>query len=98
MFASLKPYAVVASVAAVMALAPLAHAASGYGCFRANTDLNIRDRPYSSAAVIGNVAKGEMLDKRKRWCTLRGYWCAVTTKSGLEGYADKSFMDKIPCP
>jgi Bacterial SH3 domain len=73
-------------------------ASAGYGCFRANTDLNIRDRPYSSANVIGNVPKGQILEKRKLFCTLRGYWCAVTTKAGLEGYADKSFMDKTPCP
>jgi hypothetical protein len=86
-----------AGCVAFVALAATAQAA-GYGCFRANTDINIRDRPYSSATVIGNVAKGEVLEKRKRWCTLRGYWCAVTTKGGLEGYADKEFMDKMPCP
>lgn len=83
---------------AVCLLLNSAALAGDFGCFRANTDLNIRDRPYSSAAVVGNVAKGEVLEKRKRWCTLRGYWCAVTTKSGLEGYADKAFMDKMPCP
>ena len=82
---------------ALVALSSAARAGD-YGCFRANTDLNIRDRPYSSATVIGNVAKGEVMEKRKRWCTLRGYWCAVTTKAGLEGYADKSLMDKMPCP
>jgi hypothetical protein len=89
-----------AAIGAVMALAAVtasAHAA-GYGCFRATSDLNIRDRPYSSASVIGNAAKGDVLEKRKRWCTLRGYWCAVTTKAGLEGYADKAFMEKMPCP
>jgi Bacterial SH3 domain len=88
--------AVLMFAATVIAAQPAS--AGNYGCFRANTDLNIRDRPYSSAAVIGNVAKGEVLEKRKLWCTLRGYWCAVTTKAGLEGYADKSFLDKMPCP
>lgn len=92
-----KILAGMSGLAVSLLLSAAAHAGD-YGCFRANTDLNVRDRPYSSAAVIGNVAKGEVLEKRKRWCTLRGYWCAVTTKSGLEGYADKAFMDKMPCP
>jgi len=83
--------------AAFVALTSVAEAGI-FGCFRANTDLNVRDRPLSSATVIGTVAKGDVLEKRKRWCTLRGYWCAVTTKTGVEGYADKSFMDKMPCP
>ncbi len=82
----------------VMAALSASAQAAGYGCFRATSDLNIRDRPYSSASVIGNAAKGDVLEKRKRWCTLRGYWCAVTTKAGLEGYADKTFMEKMPCP
>ena len=86
-----------AGFVSIVALSTAAQAA-GYGCFRANSDLNIRDRPYSSAAVIGTVAKGELMEKRKRWCTLRGYWCSVTTKSGIEGYADKAFMDKVSCP
>lgn len=76
-----------------------AHAASNYGCFKVTTDeLNIRDRPYSTASVIGTAKKGEVLEKRKLWCTLRGYWCAIRTKDGLEGYGDKNFMNKIPCP
>lgn len=92
-----KALTALAGFVAAVALSTAAQAAS-YGCFRANADLNIRDRPYSSAAVIGTVAKGEILEKRKRWCTLRGYWCSVTTASGLKGYADKAFMDKAPCP
>ncbi len=91
----------IAPIAAVMAAA-LAHpaaAGSKYGCFRVTTDeLNIRDRPYSSASVIGAAKKGEILEKRKMLCTLRGYWCAVRTPGGLEGYADKGFMAKVPCP
>jgi hypothetical protein len=73
-------------------------AASKYGCFKVTTDnLNIRDRPYSTAAIIGNAVKGEILEKRKLWCTPRGYWCAVR-QGQLEGYADKNFMQKVPCP
>ncbi len=94
---TLSPVLALAGLVSIMTLSTAASAA-GYGCFRANNDLNIRDRPHSSATVIGTVAKGEVLEKRKRWCTLRGYWCSVTTKNGLEGYADKAFMDKMPCP
>jgi hypothetical protein len=73
-------------------------AASKYGCFKVTSDnLNIRDRPYSTAATIGNAVKGEILEKRKLWCTPRGYWCAIR-QGLLEGYADKNFMQKVPCP
>lgn len=75
-----------------------ANAAKNYGCFQVIApSLNIRDRPYSDASVIGTASAGEVLEKRKRWCTLRGYWCAVR-KGNLEGYADKSFLDPIKCP
>ena len=94
---NLNALAAIAALFTFLALTTGAEAA-GYGCFRATNDLNIRDRPYSSATVIGTAAKGDVLEKRKRWCTLRGYWCAVTTKNGLEGYADVAFMDKMPCP
>ncbi len=83
---------------AVLAGTASAHAASKYGCFQVTTpELNIRNKPYSDASVIGTAVKGEVLEKRKRWCTLRGYWCAVR-KGGLDGYADKNFLAKVPCP
>jgi hypothetical protein len=79
--------------------AGVAAAASPYGCFKVTADeLNIRSRPRSTAEVIGAAKKGDILEKRKWFCTLRGYWCAIRTKSGLEGYSDKAFMEKIPCP
>lgn len=69
-----------------------------YGCFKVTApQINIRSKPLSTAAVIGTARQGDILIKRKRWCTLRGYWCAVT-KGSLEGYADKSFMKVAPCP
>ncbi|MGE5267650.1 MAG: SH3 domain-containing protein [Deltaproteobacteria bacterium] len=75
-----------------------AQAAANYGCFQVVTpSLNIRERPYSDARVIGTASAGEILEKRKRWCTLRGYWCAVR-KGTLEGYADKSFLSAVKCP
>jgi hypothetical protein len=29
---------------------------------------------------------------------LRGFWCAVTTNKGIQGYADKSMMAVAACP
>jgi hypothetical protein len=73
-------------------------AASNYGCFKVKTpSLNIRLRPYRDAQVVGTAEAGDILEKRKRWCTLRGYWCAVR-KGTLEGYADKSYLEQVPCP
>lgn len=81
----------------LLSLSP-AHAAKNYGCFLVTTPaLNIRARPYGNAAVIGTAAAGDILEKRKPLCTLRGYWCAVR-KGDLEGYADKSFLGKAKCP
>jgi hypothetical protein len=73
-------------------------AASNYGCFKVKApSLNIRFRPFSDAQVVGTADAGDILEKRKRWCTLRGFWCAVR-KGTLEGYADKSYLEKVPCP
>ena len=70
-----------------------------YGCFMVTANaLNIRKRPYSFSNVVRSVAKGDILIKRKRWCTPRGFWCAVTTQDGVKGYADKSYMKVAPCP
>lgn len=92
-----KAMGTIGALVALTLAAPAGEAAT-YGCFKVQTDINIRARPYSSADVIGAAAKGDMLEKRKLLCTLRGYWCAVRTKGGLEGYADKSFLEKAPCP
>jgi len=89
--------ALAAGFACAVGLAAPAEAAT-YGCFRVTVgSLNIRARPYSTAEVIGNATKGEVLEKRKLFCTPRGFWCAVR-KGSLEGYADKSLMRKIACP
>ncbi len=74
-----------------------AQAAKNYGCFQVITPtLNIRSRPYGDATVIGTASAGDILEKRKPLCTLRGYWCAVR-KGNLEGYADKNFLGKMKC-
>jgi len=70
-----------------------------YGCFAVTAEsLNVRYAPYSSAKKIGVVSKGDVLIKRRPWCTFRGFWCAVKTESGREGYVDKNFMKVAPCP
>lgn len=101
----LKPSRCLVLTAAVLAglgtgLVPPApaQAAKNYGCFTVTTPtLNIRARPYSDAAVIGTASAGEILEKRKLFCTPRGYWCAVR-KGKLEGFADKKFLGKASCP
>jgi hypothetical protein len=88
-----------ASALAVLAALPApAHAASKYGCFKVTVpSLNLRARPYSSAEVVGVAHRGEILEKRKMFCTPRGFWCAIR-KGSLDAYADKSNMLKIDCP
>ncbi len=77
---------------------PAVAAGKGYGCFLVTTDeVNIRERPYANAKVIGTAVKGDILIKRKMLCTLRGYWCAIRAGS-VDGYVDKAFMQKITCP
>lgn len=72
--------------------------AATYGCFKVTAKhLNIRARPLSTSEVIGVVRQGDILEKRKMLCTLRGFWCAVRAGS-LEGYADKANMRKVSCP
>ncbi len=88
------------AAAAAMALGGLtveARAAT-YGCFKVTaSSVHIRARPYSDAAILTTASKGDILEKRKLWCTLRGYWCAVRAGS-IDGYADKAFMEKVACP
>lgn len=72
--------------------------AATYGCFKVTAKhLNIRARPYSSAEVVGVANRGDILEKRKLFCTPRGFWCAIR-KGSLEGYADKDNMRKVACP
>jgi hypothetical protein len=86
-----------AGLVAFTGLAADAQAAK-YGCFKVTaSSLNIRKTPHSTADVISVVHKGDILEKRKLFCTPRGFWCAIR-KDSLEGYADKSNMEKIACP
>jgi hypothetical protein len=70
-----------------------------YGCFKVTVpELNVRDTAFSSGKVVATAIKGETLVKRRRFCTARGFWCAVTTNKGVQGYADKSMMTVAACP
>lgn len=84
----------------LLASLPGANAApadKGYGCFRAKTSMNIRQRPWASSDVIATAKEGETFVKRKRFCNIRGYWCAITTSAGVDGYGDTSLMEKTEC-
>jgi hypothetical protein len=83
---------------ATFAAAPGSAQAATYGCFKVTaSSLNIRKTPHSTADVIGVAHAGEILEKRKLFCTPRGFWCAIR-KGSLDGYADKSNMVKVDCP
>lgn len=71
----------------------------GNGCFKVLADsLHVRHTAFATGEIIGVAEMGDILIKRKRWCTWRGYWCAITTEDGLEGYVDKKFIEMTPCP
>ncbi len=86
-------------LAALTATGAADAASSGYGCFRVvgTPGLNIRATAFSTSAVIATASRGEILVKWKRFCALRGFWCPVE-KGGIKGHADKSFLQKVPCP
>jgi hypothetical protein len=70
-----------------------------YGCFKVTAQqINIRGTAFSSGPVVATASKNEILIKRRRFCTLRGYWCAVTTNAGIQGFADKNLMTVAACP
>jgi len=70
-----------------------------YGCFQVIADsLNVRGTAFSTGEIVGVAGRGDILIKRKPWCTWRGYWCAVRTEGGVEGYVDKRFVEMTPCP
>lgn len=87
-----------AASAALILFAGAAEAAPKYGCFKVTADgVNIRGSAFSSGAVVGTAPKGAILIKRKPYCTLRGFWCAVSYK-GVDGWADKKYYTITTCP
>ena len=87
------------AIGTVPAMAQTATHRPAYGCFKVTVpELNVRGTAFSTGAVVATAIKNEILVKRRRYCTLRGYWCAVTTNKGIQGYADKSMMAVAACP
>lgn len=86
-------------VIGICAIASTASAqTSKYGCYRVTaSSLNLRQRAWARSKVIGVVHRGDKLAKRRRFCALRGFWCPVRTKGGLNGWADKKYLKKISC-
>lgn len=71
---------------------------SKFGCYQVTAPaLNLRKRAWSRSSVVGVVRRGTLLAKRRRFCALRGFWCPVRTKAGVEGWADKKYLKKAPC-
>lgn len=95
----LAAVALVCAISAVPAMAQTATHRPAYGCFKVTVpELNVRGTAFSTGPVVATAIKNEILVKRRRYCTLRGFWCAVTTNKGIQGYADKSMMAVAPCP
>lgn len=77
-----------------------ANAASGfYGCYEvtAPKSINIRQRAFSKAPIIGVARRGQVLGKWRFFCSLRGYWCPVQ-KGNIRGHATKQYLKKVACP
>jgi hypothetical protein len=70
-----------------------------YGCYKVSAkELSLRETAFKTGNVVATVGKGDILVKRRRFCTLRGTWCPVTTIKGVQGFADKSMIAVAPCP
>jgi hypothetical protein len=95
--------AALALVASVVSGASLVAAQTtvrpAYGCYKVSAkELSVRERALKTANTVATVAKGDILVKRQRFCTLRGSWCAVTTNKGVQGFAEKTMIAVAPCP
>ncbi len=70
-----------------------------YGCFKVSSaQANIRAGSSANADVIATAIKNETLVKRRRFCTVGGNWCAVTTNKGIQGFAAKADIKVSACP
>ena len=70
-----------------------------YGCFKVTApSLAIKEGAIGTTATLATADKGEILIKRRRFCTVAAGVCAVTTNKGVQGFADKKMMAVAPCP
>lgn len=71
---------------------------SKFGCYQVTAGaLNLRKRAWARSEIVGVANRGDILAKRRRFCALRGFWCPVRTKGGVNGWADKKFIKKVAC-
>ena len=77
-----KPFAAALLALALLNVPATAQTTSyrpAYGCFKVTVpELNIRETASSKGNIVATTYKNEILVKRRRFCTLRGFWCAVT--------------------
>ena len=70
-----------------------------YGCFKVSVpEANVRATASKTGTILAVASKNEILIKRRRFCSVAGLWCAVTTKKGVEGFTEKSMISVAPCP
>lgn len=76
-----------------------AKADDSYGCYEVvgASSINIRERAWSKSEVLTTAKRGMILNKWKRYCALRGFWCPVQL-GNIKGHASKDFLEKVPCP
>ena len=69
-----------------------------YGCFKVSAPkAAIRDRASDKGNVLKQAAKGDVLIKLKRFCSLSSRWCSVSA-GGTTGWVEKSATKVAPCP
>lgn len=69
-----------------------------YGCFKVTANLAIKSAALGTSTTLAAATKGDILIKRRRFCYTIGSACAVTTRDGVQGYADRGSMKVHPCP
>lgn len=71
---------------------------SRFGCYSVTAAaLNVRARAWSKSDVVATLQRGQLLAKRRRFCAIRGFWCPVRTANGINGWADKRYLEKTKC-
>lgn len=69
-----------------------------FGCFKVTANTAIKSAALGTSTTLAAASKGDILIKRRRFCYTVGSMCAVTTRAGIQGYADRGSMIVAPCP
>ena len=87
------------TLGASLAIAQTTSVRPAYGCFKVTAgELKIHETTVVTGNTLATASKGDILIKRKRFCTLGGNWCPVTTSKGVQGFAEKKMIAVAPCP